>query len=380
MSADFAAIRRDEFPSLDGAIYLNSASIGPLPERARRRLDEFSALRAAPFRLTDRELFAEFDRARELTARLLNVSAGEIALTFNTSYGLNLAAGGLPLETGDIVLASDREFPANVYPWLRLKERGIALELAPVTANGWPDEDHLVERMGDSKVRVVAVSLVQFSNGYRVDLGRLSKRARETNTFLVVDAIQGLGAVPVDLAATPVDILSCGGQKWLLSPWGSGFVYVRKELIPVVQPVVVGWMAFEGTDDFTRLTDYDPRLREDAKRFEMISLPFQDFAGYNRSLELLLEVGISAIAAHIASVHAPVLDWAARRGVRISSPVGAHGSGIVCVAVKDPAATYRAIRAEGVVAGVREGAIRLSPHLFSTVDEMERVTGMLEKT
>ena len=380
MDADFAAIRRDEFPGLDGAIYLNSASIGPLPERTRLRLNEFSALRAAPYRLTDRGLFEEFDRARTLTARLLNVSAGEIALTFNTSYGLNLAAGGLPLEPGDVVLASDREFPANVYPWLRLKERGITLELTSVTANGWPDEAHLLDRMADPKVRVVAVSLVQFSNGYRVDLDRLSKRARETNTFLVVDAIQGLGAVPVDLAATPVDILSCGGQKWLLSPWGSGFVYVRKELIPLVQPVVVGWMAFEGTDDFTRLTDYDPRLRQDARRFEMISLPFQDFAGYNTSLELLLEVGIPAIAGHIASVHAPVLDWAARRGVRISSPVGAHGSGIVCVAVKDPTDAYRAIRAEGVVASVREGAIRLSPHLFSTVDEMERVTRMLDKT
>ena len=113
----------------------------------------------------------------------------------------------------------------------------------------------------------------------------------------------------MDLAATPVDILSCGGQKWLLSPWGSGFMYVRKELIPVVQPVVVGWMAFEGTDDFTRLTDYDPRLRDDAKRFEMITLPFQDFAGYNTSLELLLEVGIPAIAAHIAAV--------ARAGARV---------------------------------------------------------------
>ena len=183
-------------------------------------------------------------------------------------------------------------------------------------------------------------------------------------------------------------MVSAGGvgpstyQDWklvLLSPWGSGFVYVRKELIPVVEPVVMGWMAFEGTDDFTRLTDYDPRLREDAKRYEMISLPFQDFAGYNTSLELLLEVGIPAIAAHLAALHAPVLDWAARRGVRISSPVGAHGSGIICVAVPDPTAKYRAIRAEGVVAGVREGAIRLSPHLFNTVDEMVRVTEMLDR-
>lgn len=379
MSTDFAALRREEFAALDEAIYLNSASIGPLPERTRQRLEHFGRLRAAPFKTSDPELFAEFTQARSLAARLLNVSAGEIALTFNTSYGLNLAAQGLPLEAGNIILASDREFPAIVYPWMRLAERGVSLELAPVTAEGWPDEDALVERMADPRVKVLAVSLVQFSNGYKVDLDRLSKRARATDTYLVVDAIQGLGAVPVDLAATPVDILASGGQKWLLSPWGSGFVYVRKELLSVVDPAVTGWMAFEGTDDFGRLTDYNPRLRSDARRFEMITLPYQDFAGFNTSVGMLLDIGIEAVARHIASLHAPLVAWARRRGVRISSPVGAHGSGIVCVAVPNPAKTYKAIRAQGVVAGVREGAIRISPHLFNTMDEMERVVGMLDK-
>jgi cysteine desulfurase/selenocysteine lyase len=380
MSApDFAAIRREEFAGITGAIYLNSASTGPLPARTVRRVGEYAALRASPFQMNDRDLFSELDRARELTGRLLNASPGEIALAFNTSYGLNVAARGLPLERGDIVVASDREFPANVYPWMRLAERGVTLELVPVTPEGWPDEARLLERMADPRVRVVAVSLVQFSNGYKVDLARLSARARATDTFLVVDAIQGLGAVPVDLAATPVDILSCGGQKWLLSPWGSGFVYVRRELIPTVEPVVMGWMAFEGTDDFTRLTEYDPHLREDARRYEMVSLPFQDFAGYNTSVELLLEAGVANIAGHIAALHAPVLEWAARRGVRISSPTGAHASGILCVAIPNAAEAYKAVRAQGVTASVREGAIRLSPHLFNTADEMVRVTEMLDR-
>jgi len=376
---DFGAIRREEFAGITDAIYLNSASIGPLPARTVRRLNQYATLRSGPHRMTDQDLFAELTRARELTAQLLNASPGEVGLAFNTSYGLNVAARGLPLERGDIVVASDREFPANVYPWMRLAERGVSLELLPVTAEGWPDEARLLERMADPRVRAVAVSLVQFSNGYTVDLAALSAQARTTGTFLVVDAIQGLGQVPVDLAATPVDILSCGGQKWLLSPWGSGFVYVRRDLIPAVEPVVMGWMAFEGTDDFTRLTDYDPSLRGDARRFEMVSLPFQDFAGYNTSLDLLLEVGIGNIARHIAVLHAPVQEWAARRGVRISSPTGAHGSGIICVAMPNPAEAYRAIRAQGVTASVREGAIRLSPHLFNTVDEMVRVTEMLDR-
>jgi selenocysteine lyase/cysteine desulfurase len=134
-----------------------------------------------------------FDVSRALVARLLNASPAEIALAFNTSYGLNLAARGLPLAAGDVIVASDREFPANVYPWLRLQDRGVRLELVPVTAEGWPDEQRLLDRMSDPAVRVVAVSLVQFSNGYQVDLARLSARARETDTFLVLDAIQGLG-------------------------------------------------------------------------------------------------------------------------------------------------------------------------------------------
>ncbi len=310
MSTDFAAIRREEFAALDEAIYLNSASIGPIPERTRRRLDEYSVMRTAPHRMNDHDFFSELDQARALTARLLNVTPGEIALAFNTSYGLNVAARGLPLEPGDVVLASDREFPANVYPWMRLAERGVSLELAPVTANGWPDEDHLVERMADPKVRVLAVSLVQFSNGYTVDLARLSKRARETNTFLVVDAIQGLGAVPVDLQATPVDILSCGGQKWLLSPWGSGFVYVRKELIPVVEPVVMGWMAFEGTDDFTRLTDYDPHLRGGRQALRDDQPPLPGFRGVQHL------IGPAARGGH------PRHRRAYRRGARADARLG----------------------------------------------------------
>lgn len=379
MTVDLDALRREEFAALDGAIYLNSASTGPYPERTRRRLVEHAALRASPQGMHDRDLFAEFDRARGLVARLLHASVEEVALTFNTSYGLNLAARGLPLGQGDVILASEREFPANVYPWLRLAERGVRLELVPVTAEGWPDEARLLERMADPRVRVLAVSLVQFSNGYRVDLARLSRRARETNTWLVMDAIQGLGATPVDLRETPVDILSCGGQKWLLSPWGSGFTYVRRELLEVVDPAVLGWMSFEGTDDFTRLTEYNPRLRTDARRFEMITLPFQDFAGFNTSLELVLEVGVANIAEHIRRLHAPLLEWAARRGVRITSPTGAHGSAILCVAVPNPAEAYKRLRADGVVASVREGAIRFSPHLFNTVEEVERVVGMLDR-
>ena len=166
------------------------------------------------------------------------------------------------------------------------------MELVPTTPDGWPDEARLLERLADPRVRVLAVSLVQFSNGYLADLAALSAATRRTGAYLVVDAIQGVGQVPLDLSRVEVDVLACGAQKWLLSPWGSGFVYVRRELISRLSPPVTGWMAFEGTDDFTRLTSYHDTLRGDARRFELITLPYQDFAGMNASLGLIHELGV----------------------------------------------------------------------------------------
>jgi cysteine desulfurase/selenocysteine lyase len=375
---DLGELRRTEFPWTQDTIYLNHASIGPLPERTRIVLDEFNRKRAAPFQLPDRDILSTMAESRRLAAELIGAVPEEIALAINTGFGLSLAARALPLRPGDIVLASDREFPANVYPWMLLKDIGVTLELAPATPEGWPDEDHLLERLRDPRVRALSVSLVQFSNGYTVDLARLSAATRASGTYLVVDAIQGVGQVPVDLRKTPVDVLACGAQKWLLSPWGSGFVYVRRELIRELRPSVTGWMAFEGTDDFSRLTQYNDTLRGDARRFELITLPYQDFAGMNASLKLLLGLGISRIQKHVHLLHAPVLAWAARSGARVVSPQGDRGSGILCVAPANVGEAFRALKASHVISSLREGAIRLSPHAYNTPEEMERVVELLE--
>ena len=379
VSKALAELRRTEFPWTSDTTYLNNASVGPLPERTRLVLEAFNKKRAAPFQLPDRDLFALMAQSRRLLAELIGASPEEIGLTINTGFGLSLAARALPLKAGDIVLTSDREFPANVYPWMRLRDSGVELELAPTTPEGWPDEARLLDRLRDPRVRVLAISLVQFSNGYTVDLERLSAATRASGTYLVVDAIQGVGQVPLDVTRTPVDVLACGAQKWLLSPWGSGFVYVRRELIEQLRPSVTGWMAFEGTDDFSRLTQYDDTLRGDARRFELITLPYQDFAGMNASVRMLLDVGIPAIGQHLRSLHAPLLEWASRYGVRVVSPRGDRASGILCIAPADVGAAFRALKAARVICGMREGAIRLSPHLYNTLDEMQQVVDILEK-
>jgi cysteine desulfurase/selenocysteine lyase len=373
------ALRAAEFPWTADTVYLNNASIGPIPERTRRALDAFTAKRTAPHLLPDRELFAGLAAARLGLAHLVNADPGEIALATNTSFGLHLAARALPVKPGDIVLLSDKEFPANVYPWLLLKKEGITVEVAPCGPEGWPDEDRLLERLRDPRVRVLAVSFVQFSNGYRADLKKLGAAARANGTYLVVDGIQGIGNSVLDVRDTPVDILACGGQKWLLSPWGSGFVYVRKELIPALEPAITGWMAFEGTDDFSRLTEYNPTFRADARRFEMVTLPFQDFFGMTASLGLLLEIGIQDIAEITRAAHEPVVKWAQENGVRIVSPLDErHRSAILCVAPPKAAEAFHAVKRARIVCSLREGAIRLSPHVYNTVEEMEKVVEVLD--
>ena len=158
----FKALRTAEFPWTADTIYLNNASIGPIPERTRRALDEFTAKRTAPHLLPDRELFGGLAAARLGLAQLINADPSEIALATNTGFGLHLAARALPLKAGDTVLLSDKEFPANVYPWLLLREQGIKVEMARCRSEGWPDEEHLLERLRDPSVRVLAVSFVQF--------------------------------------------------------------------------------------------------------------------------------------------------------------------------------------------------------------------------
>ena len=375
----FRALRTTEFPWTADTVYLNNASIGPIPERTRRALDQFTAKRTAPHLLPDRDLQGMLQGARELVADLINADPGEIALAVNTGFGLSLAANALDLSPGDIILVSDREFPANMYPWLMQKRRGVEVEVARCTPEGWPDEEYLESRVADPRVKVLAVSFVQFANGYRADLGRLGAACRANGTYLVVDAIQGIGNSVLDVKETPVDILACGGQKYLLSPWGSGFVYVRRELIERLEPAVTGWMAFEGTDDFSRLTEYNPTFRSDARRFELITLPFQDFYGMCESLRMLLELGIRDIAEFTHALHEPVLRWADDRGIRVASPRDdAHRSAIVCVAPPKPVDAYHALKRAHVVCSLREGAIRLAPHFYNTVEEMEKVVEVLD--
>lgn len=368
--------RQQEFPwTVDGrgVIYLNHASTGPMPQRALRALAEANLRRAEPWRITLEHQFGVTARTRELVGKLIGAAPEEIAVMTNTSHGINLAARALPLASGDVVLSVEREFPANVYPWMSLaKRRGVTLRQLPC-CDRLPNEDAIIAALDDERVRVVTVSWVAFESGARLDLTRIGAACRARGIYFVVDAIQGLGALTLDVRTTPIDILANGAQKWLLGPWGAGFVYVRRELIGQLEPHEVGWMAPRGTDDFSRMLDYDLTWRDDARRFEVVTLPYQEFEAFNASLEVLHAAGPSAVAQRVRELTDRIVDWAqGRADVRLVTPAEPERrGGIVSVIPQDAVVASERLTRAGVTHSVREGAIRLSPHFYQTVDEID---------
>ena len=384
MTYDVDALRREEFPWADRgeSIYFNHAGTGPLPARTVATLDEWSRLRTIPTRISQDLQFGTLARGRELIASLIGADHSEIAMATNTSFGVNLAAFSLPLERGDVVLSPNGEFPANVYPWMQLAaRRGVVHRMIDCDRGVLTVERLREELDADESIRLVAVSWVQFASGAAVDLPALGRLCRERGVFFFVDAIQGVGPLRLDVRETPVDILACGAQKWLLSPWGSGFVYVRRELIEQLEPHDVSWLAVKDSDDFSRLTDYDLAWRGDARKFEMITLPYQDFAGMVSSLELITSLGPDAIVHHTRRLARRMIDWAADRDdVEIVTPTNpAHHAGTISLRPRSPQAASAALTAARVAHSLREGAIRLSPYFYNTESEVDRVLEILVK-
>ncbi|MFN0098350.1 MAG: aminotransferase class V-fold PLP-dependent enzyme [Gemmatimonadaceae bacterium] len=376
------ALRAREFPweVRRDAIHFDHASVGPLPQCARDAIDAYGLKRAEPHRLGVDDFFPVLDRARSLVAQLIGASAGEIALTTNTSWGVNLAAYTLPLGPGDLVLGSRGEFPTNVYPWMAAaKARGFTYELLPLAGTA-ADEELILRRIAeDARVKCVALSWVSFWSGARIDLARIGAACRAAEVWFAVDAIQGLGPLALDVRSMPVDVLSCGAQKWLCSPWGSGFVYVRGALIPELEPPAAGWLAQASSGDFGRFLDYDPAWHGDARKFEVGTIPYQDIVGMNESLALFLALGPERIEAHVRGLTSRIIEWThRRRGVKLLTPEAAAArAGIVALATNDLDGDSKKLREAKVTHSVREGAIRLSPHFHNTIEEVEVVLGAL---
>ncbi len=375
---DIDALRQEQFPVVDRYIYLNHAALGPLP---RRTADAVAQL-AADFR--DRGVMAEakwlpvVKRTRGLMAELLNVDPDEVAFTKNTSQGLSIVAQGVPWKAGDIIVTVKGEFPANVYPWLALERQGVRVRFVQ-PRNGRIHLGDLNAALDGA--RMLAISWVQYSNGFRVDLAALSELCRRRGVLLCLDAIQGTGALPIDLEATPVDFCAFGGHKWMLSPQGVGILYVNRRARDLLQPANVGWLGVAWRD--YAAFDYDSPLMEGAPRYEEGTRSLVGIAGLEQSASLLLAAGPAATARRIFALIEHLSRRVQERGYRILTPLEPEArSGILTIShAQHPAQQlWERLRAARIVAAVREGGVRFSPHLYNTLDEMDAVVDALEGT
>lgn len=259
---------RAEFPVTREWAFLNHAAVAPLSLRAHDRLLKWAADFTNHGNFREAEWYREVEAVRAAAARLINSTPEEIAFLKNTSEGLALVAEGLDLAAGDSVVTIGREFPANVYPWLHLESRGVAVRIVQPGEQGRISLDDIAASI-DRTTRLVSISFVQYATGFRTDLADLGVLCRDRDVLLCVDAIQGLGVHPIDVRAMQVDFLAADGHKWLVSPEGAAIFYCRQDLLDRLRPVSVGWKSVAKHGDFSTI---DFRFSPTAARFECGSL------------------------------------------------------------------------------------------------------------
>jgi len=355
---------------------MNHAGVAPMSERGR------AAIEALMERLTGRPYEeglaeTEADRLREAIARLVGAEAESIGLVRGTAHGMSLLAQGLDWRAGDNVVGARGEYPANVYPWMALRDRGVEYRMAePVAGRITPEA---VLALVDGRTRVVALSHVQSWNGYRVDIERIGAELDRRGVVFAVDGIQSVGALQLDLSALPVDFLASGASKWLLGPLGIGFCYCRPELLGRLRPVLVGGGSVKHD---LGCFDYAYDLQETAGRFEESSVSILDVAAFQAAVDLLLEIGPAAIEERVLGLAGRLAAGLVERGYQIVEPwprAPRDASGIVSFRRPDAGApeVLRDLNAARVVGRQRADFVRLSPHFYNTDAEIERVLDVL---
>lgn len=323
----------------------------------------------------------QVEAMRADAARLIGAQDEEIALVGNTTAGIGLVAEGIDWRPGDNVVTLADEFPSNVYPWFNLSSRGVETRRVPTDVSGRLDIDRLAEAC-DSRTRVVSVSWIGFATGYRHDIGRIASVVHERDALLFVDAIQGLGAFPLDVNQMGIDFLAADGHKWLLGPEGAGIAYIRREHLDRLRPFGVGWHSVPSTQDFTHI---ELNLRPAAARYEGGSQNNAGMLALGASLKLLMDCGIDAVAASILDFTDRACDRLAAIGAKIVSDrrpdhrEGQQRSGIVSFELpgRDPLAVKRHALRQDVVFGCRAGRLRISPHAYNNDDDLDRLVEAL---
>ena len=370
MPFDFSPENLDrEFPVRRSLVYFNHAAVGAVP----RRVSE--AITAHVENVRDRgaadwrRWYADIEKARAKVAGFIGARASEVAFLPSTSWGLSAVAQAYPWREGDNVVGDDMEFPANVYPWMVLRRRGVEFRAAK-SREGRVTVDDLAACV-DSRTRVIAVSWVAFHNGFVYPIEEIGAFCREKGILFVVDGIQGVGALPLDVSRVPVDVFVADAHKWLLGQEACALFYVAENARERVPPVAAGWWNVRSEGGFL---DYELDFYLSSRRYEPGSLPTAQIQGLGTAIDLLEEMGSEAIVERIRETVGALAEGLASRGWTIASPEP-FGSGILAAAPPDGNANRAAKELEklGVIVAPREGAVRFSPHAYNDLIEVERI-------
>ena len=362
---------RREFPVTDSYIYLDNAGVAPVPLRVGTAVAEFlkeaSSLGFAGYA----KWMESVERVRGLSARLVGAERDEIAFVKNTSHGISIVAGGLDWKSGDNVLVFEKDFPTNIYPWLALERKGVSMRYIPLGGDGRISIKD-IERLTDSRTKLISMSTVQSLNGFMMDPEELREFCSERGILLFLDAIQSLGAVPMDVDRYGADFLSADGHKWMLAPEGTGIFYCRKERAKELYPNLVGWKSVVHEAEFERV---ELTLKEDALRFEEGSYNVMGIIALGAALGLLFEAGMGRVHSRILDLGDLVIGEADRRGFEVRTPRERDmRGGIVSFAGPfDPKKVKASLMARRMVVNERGGALRMAPHFYNSEDEIFQV-------
>jgi selenocysteine lyase/cysteine desulfurase len=376
MSIDLSRYRA-LFPITESYSFLSHCSVSPTNQRITEAVQAHSErMQTVPFQLYVRDTIALYEDLRQRLVSLINAqSSDEIVLMPNTATGINTAAVSLPLQPGDNVLVLDGDYPANLYPWMNLAYNGVLTKMVP-QHNGGLDLDVLEQRI-DQRTRVIALSTAMFASGFRNDIAAVGQLCQERGIYFVVDAIQTLGAFPLDVQACNIDFLACGSQKWLLSTSGSGFLYCRKELLDDLQPGA--YVGASSVVDPYNFLDYNFTPPQSASRFSVGTQNWLGMIALHATVSLLQEVGIGHINEHILHLVGALIDDLSRRGYELAaSTAPEHRSGIVTVQVPNAEELCQKFEQDNIIITSRGAGVRVAPHFYNTVEEVLRVAELLD--
>ena len=369
MSVDLNGVQ-DEFPIAREMNFQNNAGVAPLSRRAVQAMRDYLD-HALHHSYVASRWYQQIQQVRVAAASLINASTPkELTFVKNTTEGLCWVANGLGWLSGDNVVTSAVEFPANIYPWMHLGRRGVELRMVPEQDGVVRVEDVIAAI--DDRTRLVTISAVQYASGCRMDLASIGRACRMRGVFFCVDAIQALGVLPIDVQAMQIDFLSADGHKWLCGPEGAGIFYCRRDMLDVLEPSDVGWM---GMVDAQNYGDYRYELLGDVRRFDVGTYNVPGILGLGGSIDLLTEIGIDTIAAHVLGLTDHLVAGLIEKGYQVVSPRDdGRASGIVSFV--SPRHDLNRLCGDletqhGIVIACREGRLRASPHLYATREHID---------